>query len=139
MYTMKQVCAQVGMSYEALKFYCNQGLVPGVQRDERNRRVFDDHDVAWIKSLSCLKKCGMSIEQMKEYLTLCLQGEASIPARQTMLTRQKEALQLHLAQLQESLDFIEWKQQFYEDVLAGRVPYHSNLLQKGRGRGNLNR
>lgn len=45
MYSMKQACEQTGMNYEALKFYCNAGLVPNVKRDGNNRRVFDNRDV----------------------------------------------------------------------------------------------
>lgn len=78
-YTMMQVCKKTNMTYQALKFYCNEGLVPNVKRDKNNRRVFDERDVAWIESLTCLKKCGMSIQEMKEYLELCLQGPSSIP------------------------------------------------------------
>ena len=128
MYTMMQVCRKTDMNYEALKFYCNQGLVPNVKRDRNNRRVFDDHDVAWIKDLVCLKKCGMSIQEMKEYLELCLQGPATIPQRKVMLERKQKALQAQIAELQESIAFIDWKQGFYDDVLAGRRPYVSNLI-----------
>lgn len=81
-YTMMQVCKETGMTYQALKFYCNEGLVPNVKRDKNNRRVFDERDVAWISSLTSLKKCGMSIQEMKDYLALCLQGERTIPAAQ---------------------------------------------------------
>ena len=31
MYTMKEACRETGMTYEALKFYCNEGLVPNVK------------------------------------------------------------------------------------------------------------
>ena len=85
MYTMKQACQQTGLSYETLKFYCNQGLVPNVKRDGGNRRVFDDRDIAWINSLNCLKNCSMGIAEMQEYIALCLQGEASIPERKVIL------------------------------------------------------
>lgn len=50
MYTMKQACQAAGMSYETLKFYCNEGLVPNVKRSANNYRIFDDHDINWIKS-----------------------------------------------------------------------------------------
>ena len=92
MYTMKEVCRETGMTYEALKFYCNEGLVPNVKRDANNHRVFDDRDVAWIKSLTCLKNCGMSIQEMKVYIGLCLQGEPSIPERKVILARKREDL-----------------------------------------------
>ena len=72
LYPMKEACEQTGLAYETLKFYCNIGLVPGVKRDARNRRVFNDKDISWIKSLTCLKNCDMSIEEMKEYLAVCL-------------------------------------------------------------------
>ena len=92
MYTMMQVCRETDMTYQTLKYYCNEGLVPNVKRDGNNRRVFDERDVKWIKDLVCLKKCGMSIQEMKEYLDLCLKGESTIPQRKEMLTKKQEAL-----------------------------------------------
>ena len=127
-FTMMEVCREIGMTYQTLKFYCNKGLVPNVKRDKNNRRVFDEHDVEWIKSLTCLKRCGMSIEEMREYLGMCLQGESSIPERKVMLAEKRERLVEQLAQVQASIDYIDWKQGFYDDVLAGRIEYFSNLL-----------
>jgi len=128
MYNMKDVCQEVGMTYEALKFYCNEGLVPGVKRDKNNRRIFSKNDVAWIKSLTCLKRCGMSIAEMKEYLALCLQGQPSIPARKLILERKRQELLNAIAGLNECVDYIDWKQGFYDDVLSGKTKYYSNLI-----------
>ena len=116
------------MTYQALKFYCNEGLVPNVKRDKNNRRIFDERDVAWIKSLTCLKKCGMSIQEMKKYLDLCLQGAETIPQRKVMLMQKQESLRETMRQVQESIDYIDWKQSFYDDVLSGKRPYESNLI-----------
>lgn len=30
MYTTMQVCRKLGMTYQTLKYYCNEGLVPNV-------------------------------------------------------------------------------------------------------------
>lgn len=128
MHSMSEVCAATDLSYEGLKFYCNQGLIPNVKRDKHNHRIFDDHDVAWIKSLTCLKKCGMSIAEMKEYLRLCLQGQDSIPDRLVMLERKKAELERERERIDGSLTYIEWKQGFYEEVLSGKTAYFSNLL-----------
>lgn len=129
MYTMKQTCLQTHLSYETLKFYCNQGLVPNVKRDPNNHRIFDEQDVAWINSLTCLKKCGMSIQEMKEYLQLCLEGEKTIPERKIILAKKQELLRKQLQQIQESINYIDWKQNFYDNVLSGKEEYHSNLLK----------
>ena len=128
MYTMKEACRETGMTYEALKFYCNEGLVPNVKRDANNHRVFDDRDVAWIKSLTCLKNCGMSIQEMKAYIALCQQGEASIPERKVILAKKREELLRRMVELQASVEYIDWKQSFYDDVLSGKTAYHSNLI-----------
>ena len=128
LYTMMRVCKETDMTYQTLKFYCNEGLVPNVKRDKNNRRVFDERDIAWIKSLTCLKNCGMSIQEMKDYLALCLQGEGTIPQRKVMLAQKQEALRETMRQIQESIDYIDWKQGFYDDVLSGKRPYESNLI-----------
>lgn len=129
MYTMKQTCELVGMNYETLKFYCKEGLIPNVKRDSHNYRIFDEQDIAWIKSLTCLKRCGMGISEMKEYVGLCLEGEASIPKRQTILAAKKLSLMEKMQEIEASIAYIDSKQQFYQDVLDGLTPYISNLVR----------
>lgn len=128
LYSMKTVCEKTGMTYEALKFYCNQGLVPNVKRDGANRRVFDERDIAWIESLGCLKRCGLSIQEMQHYVQLCLQGEASIPQRKTILAQKRVELLERIGQLEEALAYVDRKQTFYDAVLAGEQSYVSNIL-----------
>lgn len=128
MYTMMQVCREVGMTYQTLKFYCNEGLVPNVKRDKNNRRIFDEKDIKWINDLTCLKRCGMSIQEMKEYLDLCLQGASTIPLRKELLAKKQEALRLSIKELEDSVAYIDWKQNFYDEVLSGNRPYISNLI-----------
>lgn len=128
LYSMKDVCRKTGMTYEALKFYCNQGLVPNVKRDANNYRVFDDQDVAWIESLGCLKRCGMSIQEMKAYIALCFRGEESIPERKVILQKKRQQLLERIRELEGAVEYIDGKQAFYEGVLAGKLPYTSNLL-----------
>lgn len=128
LYGMKQTCQKVGMTYEALKFYCNQGLVPNVKRDKNNYRVFDEHDIEWIHGLTCLKRCGMSLSDMKLYLALCLKGQTTIPKRKEILEKQRNALKKEMKRLQEDIAYIDWKQAYYDDVLAGKIRYTSNLI-----------
>lgn len=128
MYTMKNVCSEANMTYETLKFYCNQGLIPNVKRDKNNRRIFDSHDLAWVKSLTCLKKCHMSIAEMKEYLDLCLKGPSTIIERKKILAKKQLQLAEEIKTLQEGMAYIDWKQNFYDDVLSGKIPYVSNLI-----------
>lgn len=128
MYSMKEACTLTNMTYENLKFYCNEGLVPNVKRDRRNYRVFDEHDIKWIQSLNCLKSCGMSIAEMKQYLALCMEDEGTIPERKVILAEKKETLLQSIVELQKAVAYIDWKQRFYDDVLSGKTAYYSNLV-----------
>lgn len=128
MFTMKEACEQTGLSYETLKFYCNQGLVPNVKRDKNNRRIFNEKDIAWIQSLNCLKNCGMSLSEMKQYINLCIVGKSTIPERKKILKQKQDVLRTQMKQIQESIDYINWKQSFYYDVLSGKTAYYSNLI-----------
>jgi len=122
MYTMKQACEKTGLTYETLKFYCNQGLVPNVKRDSQNRRVFDDMDIAWINSLNCLRGCNMGIQEMRHYIDLVLAGNDTIPERRVILDAKRRALEEERKRIDDAIAYIEWKHRFYDDVEAGRIP-----------------
>ena len=128
LFSMKETCKKTGLSYDTLKYYCNEGLIPHVKRDKNNYRVFDENDIAWINSLSCLKNCDMTINEMKEYLALCLQGEATIPERKSILKQKRSSLLAQQQQIQDAINYIDWKQGFYDDVLAGKNRYYRNLI-----------
>ena len=85
MYNMKDVCDKTNLSYETLRYYCNLGLVPNVKRDKNNYRLFDDRDVAWINGLQCLRKCGLSIKELQDYMELAKKGKSTILQRKAML------------------------------------------------------
>ena len=70
----------------------------------------------------------MSIREMRHYVDLCAQGQASIPRRKAVLAEKRTALLARISELEDAVRYIDWKQGFYEDVLAGRTPYVSNLL-----------
>ncbi len=129
LYSMKETCEATGLTYDALKFYCNEGLIPNVKRNKSNYRVFDENDINWIKSLSCLKNCGMSIVEMKEYLDLCLKGKSTIPERKVILDAKLRELERKKQEIQDSIDYVHWKQGFYDDVLSGKTKYFSYLIK----------
>jgi len=125
---MKQVCDQLGMTYETLRFYCDESLIPNIKRDKNNYRNFDERNIAWIEGLQCLRKCGMSIKDMKQYMQYCLEGPSSILDRKEMLDYQKRILQSKMVEIQESIDFIDKKQMYFDNVLSGDIEYSSNII-----------
>ena len=74
------------------------------------------------------KRCGMGIREMKEYVILCLEGESSILKRKDILYKKKEMLEEKLQEVKECIDYINSKQEFYDNVLSGKIKYKSNLI-----------
>lgn len=61
-------------------------------------------------------------------MALCLQGESTIPQRKVLLAQKQEALRASVQELLDSIAYIDWKQNFYDEVLSGKRPYESNLI-----------
>lgn len=110
-----------GLSYDTLKFYCNQALVPGVQRDSNNYRVFDAQAISWARGLSMLRRCGLSMKEMQQYVQLCLQGDGTVGQRRQILDEAEQRVRASMEGLHACLDFLHAKQQFYADVERGAI------------------
>ena len=46
-----------------------------------------------------------------------------------LLAQKQEALHAGIRELQDSVAYIDWKQNFYDEVLSGKRPYESNLIR----------
>ena len=116
-YSMKDVCEKTGLTYDTLKYYCNEGLIPNVKRDKNNYRIFDNNDIGWINSLTCIKN-------------LCLKGKISIPDRKILLNNKLKELEDKKKEIQESIDYINWKCNFYDEITSGKRKYFSYLINE---------
>lgn len=130
MFTMKQVCDQVGISYETLRYYCEEGLILDISRDRNQYRLFDQKHIEWIKGLKRLRACGFTIKEMKSYMLLCLEGERSIGERKQMLANKRQKLQHNLKEIKASIQYIDDKQCYYDEIVNGTIPFSSNLIRK---------
>lgn len=99
MHTVKEAAQITGLTEHAVRFYTDKGLVPSVQRNENNIRMFDEESINWLHGVKCLKQSGMPIDVIKKYVDLCLEGDATIPQRYTLMMEHKEAA---LAKLEEA-------------------------------------
>ena len=64
---------------------------------------------------------------MKIYLAMCLEGKDTIPARKIMLAKKQSELRQKISALNDAINFIDWKQNFYDEVLSGKIEYKSNF------------
>lgn len=126
-YTIKQFAEMFDTTEHTIRYYTDIGLLP-CRRDGGNRRVFDEESVNWMQGITCLKGCGASIEDIKEYCRLCHleENEENLTARYRIFLKQREEAYKRLEEARKTVAYMDHKIKHYEDILAGLVPDDSN-------------
>lgn len=57
-----------------------------------------------------------------------LKEEKSIPERQVILDSKLEELEHKKEEIDEAINYVKWKQNFYKDVLSSKTKYFSYLI-----------
>lgn len=115
-YTIKQAAEITGLSAHTLRYYDREGLIPLLNRTPSGIRKYTDTDINWLQLICCLKRSGMSIEKIKEFMLLCLKGKTTCEARHQLLTEHRELILKQLKELKESLEIVDFKLAHYQEV-----------------------
>lgn len=126
-YTIKEFAKMFHVSEHTLRYYTDIKLLP-CQRVGRNRRVFDEESVNWMQGIQCLKGCGASIEEIKEYCQLCLleESEENLKARYQIILDQREKAYKRLEEAKATVKYMDDKVLHYKKILAGLAPDDTN-------------
>lgn len=117
MYTVKEVADILNLTEHTIRYYANKGLIPTLKRDKNNIRLFDEDSVNWITFVRHLKNCGMSIQEVKDFVDLWVQGNSTVPTRYEIISEQKEKTKEELIEVQDRLDMLEKKLIHYENLM----------------------
>lgn len=117
-YSIKEMSEMTGLAPSALRYYDKQGLLPSLRRDENNVRIFSDDDLSGLKVISCLKRSGLSIKDIKEFIDAVEQGDETLDKRLAIFTKRRELLRHEIEELKEISDMIEYKCWYYETACA---------------------
>ena len=83
-YSIGQVAESTGISVSTLRYYDREGMFPELTRSDGGIRVFTERELGTLRVIECLKAAGMPIRDIKEFLTWCQEGDASLSKRQAM-------------------------------------------------------
>lgn len=124
-YTIGEMAKRLGVAASTLRYYDREGLLPFVERSPGGVRVFQESDYEWLTVIECLKQSGLSIKEIRRYIDLCRQGDVTIPERLQLFARRRCAVQQQMAQLQETLDLLDYKLWYYQTAAqAGTTTIH---------------
>lgn len=118
LYTVGEMAKQLDVPASTLRYYDKEGLLPFVSRSSGGIRMFQEADLEWLQIIGCMKKAGMSIRDIRRYIELALQGDDTIEARLQMFQHQRDVLRQQIAEMQHTLETVEYKCWFYEAAKA---------------------
>lgn len=115
--TIKEVSEKYDISPDTLRYYERIGLIPKVPRNKNGIRDYDEESCGWIELMKCMRKAGVQIEALIEYVSLFKEGDSTINARKELLIEQRNKLIEKMEDMQDSLDRLNYKINRYEQGL----------------------
>ena len=128
LYTVGEMAKLLGVAPSTLRYYDQEGLLPFVERSSNGIRVFKDADYEWLQVIECLKKTGMPLKDIREFIHMSMQGDETIAQRLELIIRQQEAVRKQMEELQQTLETLDFKRWYYETARdAGTTAVPRNM------------
>ena len=129
MYTIGQVAEMFVLPISTLRYYDKQGLFPRMQRVSGIRR-FSETEIEALRVIECLKKAGMEIKDIRQFMDWCVEGAATYPQRKALLEEQKAHVEAEIERMNRTLDMLKYKCWYYtqaikdggEDAIPAMIP-----------------
>lgn len=106
---INEVSKMYEITADTLRYYERIGLIPAVNRNESGIRDYTETDCNWVNFAKCMRAAGISVESLIEYVALFQQGDKTRAARKEILIEERAKLLERMAQMQETLDKLNYK------------------------------
>lgn len=127
-YTVGEMAKLLGVPASTLRYYDKEGLLPFVERSPGGIRMFQEKDYEWLQIIECLKKTGMPLKDIRTYIDMAMRGDETIEQRLKMIEKQRQAVRAQMAELQKTLDTLDFKCWYYETAKqAGTTAVPRNM------------
>lgn len=113
-YTIGEMAKRLGIAPSTLRYYDQEGLLPFVERSSNGNRIFKDADYEWLQIIECLKKTGMQLKDIKQFIHMAMQGDETIDSRLQLIIKQQESVKQQILELQQTLETLNFKRWYYE-------------------------
>ena len=116
MYSIGQVAEMFGLPISTLRYYDKQGLFPNMERTSGIRR-FSDQEIEALRVIECLKRAGMEIKDIRQFMDWCVEGPSTYPQRKALFEEQRSHMEAELEQMNRTLDMLKFKCWYYEQAI----------------------
>lgn len=128
MYTIGEVSKMFGLPISTLRYYDKEGLFPNMMRSSGIRK-FSESEIESLRVIECLKKTGMEIKDIKQFMDWCLEGPSTYSNRKKLFEDRKKALEEQLRELEKNMAMINFKCWYYEQAISdGNEDYLNTII-----------
>ena len=131
LYTVGEMAKQLNIAPSTLRYYDKEGLLPFLERSDGGMRMFKEEDLPWLEIIECLKKTGMPIKEIRHFINCCIEGDAKIDERLSIIQAQRNAVVKQMEELQGMLEMLNYKCWYYETAkAAGTCAVHQTMKRE---------
>ena len=116
MYTIGQVSDMFDLPVSTLRYYDKEGLFPGLNRTSGIRQ-FSENEIEALRVIECLKKTGLQIKDIKQFMSWCMEGSSTYTKRKELLESQKKQVEAEIIKLNKTLDMLNFKCWYYSEAI----------------------
>ena len=138
-YTIIEVERRLGIPSRTLRFWASKGLFDNLERDKNGVLYFSEAGLEQVIWVDCLRKGGMSIKKVREYINLVSSSnsKSNLTKRKAMLSKQLSLVREEIAHLNLIESMLEGKVEFYNEYIKlGKKPknYECKALNEVQNR-----
>lgn len=116
MYTIGQISEMFQLPISTLRYYDKEGLFPNLQRSSGIRK-FSETEIEALRVIECLKKSGLEIKDIKQFMNWCSEGSKTYEKRKELFVRQKKQTELEIRKMEKVLAMLNFKCWYYEQAI----------------------
>lgn len=116
MYSIGEISKMFQLPISTLRYYDKEGLFPHLKR-VNGVRQFSESEIETLRVIDCLKKSGLEIKDIKEYMSLCSLGNTTLKKRKEIFEKQKEEVLQEMEKLQKVLSMLNYKCWYYDQAI----------------------
>ena len=115
-YSIGEISKMFNIPVSTLRYYDKEGLFPEITRVSGIRK-FSNNEIEALRVIECLKKSGLEIKDIKQFMKWTKLGSETFKIRKELFERQKVSVEKELRQMEKVLDMIKFKCWYYDEVL----------------------
>lgn len=116
MYTIGQVSEMFNLPISTLRYYDKEGLFPNMERISGIRQ-FSEKEIDALRVIECLKKSGMAIKHIKQFMQWCIEGSSTYPQRKELFENQRKQVEDEIERMNKVLDMLKFKCWYYDEAM----------------------